>query len=217
MPEQLHQGIGSLSEVARGMYRGGAVQGFQMGGAVGGHPLDQYGQYLTQTYAQPIQQSASDAVNQFVDSVRQKEQNYFGGGAMGGGGLMGSPMQSPGGMQMAGFNAAQARNPAPSAPDSSDPRSMLGFGVLQPGTFTAGPSGPSPFGNNLGNQQMMGQRRLDAMQPSGGNDFNAALALQNNGGPMMPSTFDGNRPGATSGRILGGFDIFQMGRNAGIV
>jgi hypothetical protein len=217
MPEQLHRGIGSLNEVARGMYRGGAVQGFQMGGAVGGHPLDQYGQYLNQRYAEPVQQLAANAVGQFVDSVRQKEQSYFGGGAMGGGGLMGSPMQQPGGMQMAGFNAAQSRNPAPSAPDSSDPRSMLGFGVLQPGTFTAGPSGPSPFGNNLGNQQMMGQRRLDAMQPSGGNDFNAALALQNNGGPMMQSNFDGNRPGATGGQILGTFDIFQMGRNAGIV
>jgi hypothetical protein len=32
MPEQLHRGIGSLNEVARGMYRGGAVQYMQAGG-----------------------------------------------------------------------------------------------------------------------------------------------------------------------------------------
>ena len=86
MPEQIHQGLGSLSEVARRMF---------MGGEVSGHPLDQYGQYLTQTYAAPIQQSASQAVSQFVDSVRQKERDYFGGGGMGAGmgGGMGSPLQ----------------------------------------------------------------------------------------------------------------------------
>jgi hypothetical protein len=242
MPEQLHQGIGSLNEVARGMYRGGAVQGFQMGGAVGGHPLDQYGQYLAQTYAQPIQQSASDAVNQFVESVRQKEQSYFGGGM--GGGLMGSPMQgglmgssanagstlavgglSPpmgqvgalsgnpmqaamqsgtfdaqvaaaqkieqrakpsyligqevdrsgheitgggygvlqnpfaaqqlGGMQMGALSAQQPL--VTSGLNPADPYDgMRGFGVLQPGTFTAAPSGPSPFGNILGNRARLG-------------------------------------------------------------
>jgi hypothetical protein len=151
MPEQLHRGIGSLSGVARGMYRGGEVQGFQMGGAVGGHPLDQYGQYLNQRYAEPVQQLAANAVGQFVDSVRQKEQNYFGGGAMGGGGLMGSPMQQPGGMQMAAFNAAQARNPAP-APNPSDPYG----GVLEAHIR-------SPFGNNLGNQQMFAQQRMNSL------------------------------------------------------
>jgi hypothetical protein len=261
MPEQLHRGIGSLNEVARGMYRGGAVQGFQMGGAVGGHPLDQYGQYLAQTYAQPIQQSASDAVTQFVDSVRQKEQSYFGGGAMGGGGLMGSPMQSPmgqvgtlsgnpmqgglmGSSADAGSTLAAPQNMTAKPSYLTEKPSYLigqkvvdregneltgyGGGVLQnpfarqqlgalsvnpmqaamqSGTFDAqvaaaantpfipgrrleggtsgygggvpqipGPSGPSPFGNNLGNQQMMGQRRLDAMQPSGAAVNQANLA-----------------------------------------
>ena len=179
MPQQIHQGVGSLSGIARGMF---------MGGEVGGHPLDQYGQYLTQTYAQPIQQSAQGAVDRFVNSVREKEQTYF-GSQMGGGGVMGSPMQSPqpGGMQMSQFNALQAQQPAtPMALNTSDPYDgMRGFGVMQPGTFTT-----SPFGNNLGSQQMIGQRRLDAMPSSSVAANQANLANAQFTAPSAP-------PGAT--------------------
>ena len=98
MPEQIHQGLGSLSEVARRMF---------MGGEVSGHPLDQYGQYLTQTYAQPVQQ----AVSQFVDSVREREQQFFGGGGMGAGmgagmgGGMGSPTDAGSTLAVGGLSA----------------------------------------------------------------------------------------------------------------
>lgn len=174
MPKQIHQGVGSLSERARRMFMGGEVSG--------GGPLASYQQYLTQTYAQPIQQSAQQAVGQFVDSVRQKEQQYFGGG-MGSpmqGGLMGSPMQ-PGNMQMAQHSAQQPPMPQP------DPGgSMRGFGVMQPGTFTVPGSGATPqgamiagpFGDNLNQQQTLGQLRLDGMQPSSAaiNQANLAAA-----------------------------------------
>jgi hypothetical protein len=133
------------------MYRGGAVQGFQMGGAVGGHPLDQYGQYLAQTYAQPIQQSAADAVNQFVDSVRQKEQSYFGGGAMGGGGLMGSPKQ--GGLMGSSANAGSTLAVGGLSPPMGQVGALSGNpmqAAMQSGTFDAQvaaaqnmPAGPS--------------------------------------------------------------------------
>lgn len=261
MPEQLHRGIGSLSEVARGMFRGGEVQGFQLGGAVGGHPLDQYGQYLNQTYAEPIQRLAADAVNQFVDSVRQKEQAYFGGstGSPMQGGLMGSPMQgglmgssaNPGStlavgglsptmgqvgslsgnplqavMQSGTFDAqvaAAAKTPSmpsymisqpvtsngpptdPSFYAMQQPGGMRGFpvkdpfterrrmlyegpmstampAVMQSGTFDAPPPSSSPFGNSLGNQQMMGQRRLEerpTINVTGQNPFGVPLSTDN--------------------------------------
>jgi hypothetical protein len=165
MPEQIHQGLGSLSEVARRMF---------MGGEVSGHPLDQYGQYLTQTYAAPIQQSASQAVSQFVDSVRQKERDYFGGGGgmgagMGGGmgaplqgGLMGSPTDAGSTLAVGGLSA-----PAYSGPEIGRKRAVeppsLGLGVpqmpMQPGVMAA-----SPFGNNV-NPHSPGMSRGDFFAP----------------------------------------------------
>jgi hypothetical protein len=195
MPEQLHRGIGSLNEVARGMYRGGAVQGFQMGGAVGGHPLDQYGQYLAQTYAQPIQQSASDAVNQFVDSVRQKEQSYFGGGAMGGGGLMGSPMQ--GGLMGSSANAGSTLAVGGLSPPMGQVGALSGNpmqAAMQSGTFdaqvaAAANTPATPF-------YMIGQRAVD----SSGNE-----ATGGGGGvPQIP--FAAQQPG---GMQMGAFNAAQ--------
>jgi predicted GNAT family acetyltransferase len=156
MPEQIHQGLGSLSEVARRMF---------MGGEVSGHPLDQYGQYLTQTYAAPIQQSASQAVSQFVDSVRQKERDYFGGGGMGAplqGGLMGSPTDAGSTLAVGGLSA-----PAYSGPEIGRKRAVeppsLGLGVpqmpMQPGVMAA-----SPFGNNV-NPHSPGMSRGDFFAP----------------------------------------------------
>jgi hypothetical protein len=150
MPEQIHQGLGSLSEVARRMF---------MGGEVSGHPLDQYGQYLTQTYAAPIQQSASQAVSQFVDSVRQKERDYFGGGGMGAGmgggmgsplqgGLMGSPMQ-PGGMAASPFgNNVNPHSPGMSRGDFFAPPSTdSALGRLSATNATAAFAGRGPIPN----------------------------------------------------------------------
>lgn len=125
MPKQIHQGVGSLSERARRMFAGGEVSG--------GGPLASYQQYLTQTYAQPVQQSAQQAVGQFVNSVRQKERQYFGGEAASPmqGGLMGSPMP-PGGMQAAQHSALEASMPAPDLGDAAPTRGFGGGFLGQP-------------------------------------------------------------------------------------
>ena len=202
MPEQIHQGLGSLSEVARRMF---------MGGEVGGHPLDQYGQYLTQTYAAPIQQSASQAVSQFVDSVRQKERDYFGGGGMGAplqGGLMGSPTDAGSTLAVGGLSA-----PAYSGPEIGRKRAVeppsLGLGVpqmpMQPGVMAA-----SPFGNNV-NPHSPGMSRGDFFAPPSTDSAlgrlsatNATAAFAGMGIDQF-TPFSGEQPATAAGSLIANF------------
>jgi hypothetical protein len=138
MPQQ-QMGVGGLFEQMHQGF-GNAMAGMRA------QPLQVYQDYLTQTYVQPAAQEMQGKVQEFVGLVDQAEGVHFGadetfgfGGGPMQGGLMGSSANAgstfavgdlspqmgqvgalsgnPGGMQMAAFNAAQALNRAPTAPN----------------------------------------------------------------------------------------------------
>jgi hypothetical protein len=137
-------------------------------------------------------------VDSFLQNLQQQEQQFFGapmGGMqspMGGGGFMGSPAQ-PGEMQRAAFNAAQARNPAPSAPDPSDPRSMLGFGSPFFGMYS-GPPVPA-----LGGAQASAQQSQQVGQPAP--NPSDAFGGQPNFGAMAGTLVNGGNDGFAQNRM----------------
>ena len=77
---EVMQGIGTLNETARNMFRGprgiGAYQQFAGGEIQQGSGLGQYGQYLEQTYGNPEFDQKRD---NFLREIGRKEQQTFGG------------------------------------------------------------------------------------------------------------------------------------------
>jgi hypothetical protein len=204
-------------EVLRDARRLPPVQMMNMGGAVSsmGNPLDPYRQYLQQTYADPIMSLAAGSIDEFVNAVRQKEQAHFGSPM---GGMQMGGMQSPmGGMQMGALQAQQVGQPAPNPSDAFG--GQPNFGAMA-GTLVNG--GNDGFAENRMAQigQLPAATRNFGSSPFGNsssnnaNLFNARLAQQNSGGPMMASPFAGNPSGASP---FGQVSVLQMGRNAGIV
>lgn len=210
-------GIGSLSARARDMF----VQHMSLGGPVG-NPLDMYGAYLQQSYADPIMKRAAGAVDQFVDGVRQQEQQYFGSAA---GGMQQSQMGLGAGQQ-----SAMQQPSLPSGLNFNDPfDGMTGFStgfkdgstgldvnllgnfqykpLNQPGMLSNDPLGAPNIGPR--------QRSFNAQQAMMGTPFGLPIRGFNEGGSVGVSSDILDR---LRQRIIGetGIDPFDIAREEGI-
>jgi hypothetical protein len=121
--------MGSSANAGSTLAVGGLSPPMGQVGALSGNPMQaamQSGTFDAQVAALKNMPQAPTETRYTISQEVDRSGNERTGGGYG---VLQNPFaaQQPGGMQMGAFNAAQARNPAPSAPDSSDPRSMLGF------------------------------------------------------------------------------------------